>query len=39
VVLVFAIDSRKASLPGDLGDADPVLLVCREPRRSSQPRA
>src|ERR1700758_1209362 len=26
VVLVFAIDSRKVSLSGDIGDADPVLL-------------
>src|SRR5271169_1434686 len=26
MVLVFAIDSRQISLPGDIGDADPVLL-------------
>src|SRR5207237_6020177 len=26
VVLVFAIDSGKISLAGDIGDADPVLL-------------
>src|SRR5271163_3294865 len=26
VILVFAVDSRKISLPGNIGDADPVLL-------------